>query len=47
MTSGRSEAAGVAARHRAHLEAFVLRARRVEAHSMASDWDALVALAGV
>lgn len=35
-----------AALHRSRLEAFVVRARRVEAHSLAADWDALVALAG-
>jgi hypothetical protein len=35
-----------AALHRGRLEAFVVRARRVEAHSLAADWDALVALAG-
>ncbi|MEH0416039.1 hypothetical protein [Streptomyces sp. B21-083] len=35
-----------AAPHRGRLEAFVVRARRVEAHSLAADWDALVALAG-
>ncbi len=35
-----------AARHRGRLGAFVVRARRVEAHSLAADWDALVALAG-
>ncbi|MFB7862827.1 hypothetical protein [Streptomyces sp. NPDC056069] len=40
--SGGSEAA--AARHRDRLEAFVLRARRVEAHSLAADWAELVAL---
>ncbi|QOV33256.1 hypothetical protein IM697_23735 [Streptomyces ferrugineus] len=33
-----------AALHRGRLEAFVVRARRVEAHSLAADWDALVAL---
>ncbi|MFJ8493700.1 hypothetical protein ACIRBZ_35950 [Streptomyces sp. NPDC094038] len=32
--------------HRSRLEAFVVRARRVEAHSLAADWDALVGLAG-
>ncbi|MEU0839522.1 hypothetical protein ABZ370_08630 [Streptomyces sp. NPDC005962] len=37
--------ADVAARHRTKLEAFVLRARRVKAHSLAADWDALVTLA--
>ncbi|MFB6955486.1 hypothetical protein ACFCYB_00260 [Streptomyces sp. NPDC056309] len=35
----------VIARHRANLEQFVLRARRIEAHSLAADWDALVTLA--
>lgn len=34
----------VIARHRANLEQFVLRARRIEAHSLAADWDALVSL---
>ena len=29
-----------AARHRSRLGAFVVRARRVEAHSLAADWDA-------
>ncbi|MFE5494727.1 hypothetical protein ACFQ7Z_32875 [Streptomyces virginiae] len=31
-------------RHRSNLEAFVLRARRVEEHSLAADWKGLVAL---
>ncbi|MFJ3728842.1 hypothetical protein ACIPYQ_40650 [Streptomyces sp. NPDC090045] len=31
-------------RHRSNLEAFVLRARRVEKHSLAADWEKLVAL---
>ncbi|WP_327267165.1 hypothetical protein OG444_40285 (plasmid) [Streptomyces sp. NBC_01232] len=31
-------------RHRSNLEAFVLRARRVEKHSLAADWEGLVAL---
>ncbi|WP_051844176.1 hypothetical protein [Streptomyces sp. NRRL S-813] len=35
----------VIARQRANLEQFVLRARRIEAHSLAADWDALVSLA--
>lgn len=35
----------VAARYRGNLEQFVLRARRIAAHSLAADWDALVALA--
>jgi hypothetical protein len=38
--------ADAAALHRGRLEAFVVRARRVEAHSLAADWDGLVALAG-
>ncbi|MFF4402462.1 hypothetical protein [Streptomyces sp. NPDC001480] len=46
MATGALSEAHVAARHRANLAAFVLRARRVEAHSLAADWDALVALAG-
>ncbi|MFJ3214059.1 hypothetical protein [Streptomyces flaveolus] len=33
------------ARHRANLEQFVLRARRIEGHSLAADWEALVSLA--
>ncbi|WP_329331167.1 hypothetical protein OG866_44565 [Streptomyces sp. NBC_00663] len=45
-TTGARSQAEVVARHRANLEAFVLRARRVEAHSLAADWDELVALAG-
>jgi hypothetical protein len=35
----------VIARHRANLEQFVLRARRIEGHSLAVDWAALVSLA--
>jgi hypothetical protein len=35
----------VIARHRANLEQFVLRARRIEGHSLAADWDTLVSLA--
>ncbi|MFJ7593530.1 hypothetical protein ACIQZO_40440 [Streptomyces sp. NPDC097617] len=31
-------------RHRLNLEAFVLRSRRVEEHSLAADWERLVAL---
>lgn len=31
-------------KHQRLLEAFVLRARRVEEHSLAADWDALVEL---
>ncbi|MFE0916082.1 MULTISPECIES: hypothetical protein [unclassified Streptomyces] len=31
-------------RHRSNVEAFVLRARRVEEHSLAADWEGLVAL---
>ncbi|MFE1877687.1 hypothetical protein ACFW9N_43790 [Streptomyces sp. NPDC059496] len=31
-------------RHSSNLEAFVLRARRVEEHSLAANWDGLVAL---
>ncbi|MFF2375026.1 hypothetical protein ACFVUW_11650 [Streptomyces xiamenensis] len=31
-------------KHKRYLEAFVLRARRVEEHSLAADWDALVEL---
>ncbi|MFE2262539.1 hypothetical protein [Streptomyces griseosporeus] len=35
----------VIARYRANLEQFVLRARRIEGHSLAADWDTLVSLA--
>ncbi|MDQ0904729.1 hypothetical protein QFZ22_000714 [Streptomyces canus] len=45
-TTGVRSQQEVLARHRANLEAFVLRARRVEAHSLAAEWDELVALAG-
>ncbi|WP_432108008.1 hypothetical protein [Streptomyces sp. AA1529] len=41
----RADGTEVAERHRANLEQFVLRARRVEAHSLAANWEALVALA--
>jgi hypothetical protein len=44
--NGRSDTADVTARHRANLGAFVLRARRVASHSLARDWDVLVALTG-
>jgi hypothetical protein len=44
-THGRARAEP-ATLHRGRLEAFVVRARRVEAHSLAADWDVLVALAG-
>ncbi|MEI5035170.1 FAD binding domain-containing protein [Streptomyces sp. S1A(2023)] len=43
-TVGSGEPGTVEARHQGCLEAFVLRARRVEEHSLAADWDALVAL---
>lgn len=43
-TVGSGERGTVEAGHQARLEAFVLRARRVEEHSLAADWDALVAL---
>ncbi|MET7694091.1 hypothetical protein ABZT06_40020 [Streptomyces sp. NPDC005483] len=33
--------------HRSRLEAFVVRARRVDAHSLAADGDAMVALSGM
>ncbi|MER6774394.1 hypothetical protein ABT389_32210 [Streptomyces bacillaris] len=41
---GSSERGTVEAKHQECLEAFVLRARRVEKHSLATNWDALVAL---
>ncbi|WP_371611761.1 hypothetical protein [Streptomyces clavifer] len=41
---GSSEWGTVEAKHQECLEAFVLRARRVEKYSLATDWDALVAL---
>ncbi|WP_181010855.1 hypothetical protein [Streptomyces sp. SM13] len=41
---GSNERGTVEAKHQECLEAFVLRARRVEKHSLATDWDALVAL---
>ncbi len=44
-TRGQADA-DTTALQRSRLEAFVVRARRVEAHSLAEDWDALVALAG-
>lgn len=44
-TNTPSREAQVAARYRGNLEEFVLRARRIAAHSLAADWDALVALA--
>ncbi|MFF8177710.1 hypothetical protein [Streptomyces chartreusis] len=37
----------VDAQYQAWLEAYVVRARRVEEHSLAADWDALVALANI
>lgn len=42
----RKARADAVAEHRGRLEAFVVRARRVEAHSLAADWEVLVALAG-
>ncbi|WP_258318669.1 hypothetical protein [Streptomyces griseorubiginosus] len=47
MRANRQAGADPAVLHRSRLEAFVVRARRVEAHSLAADWDALVALAGM
>ncbi|WP_329528506.1 hypothetical protein [Streptomyces sp. NBC_01462] len=44
MTLGKTQT-DRAALCRGRLEAFVVRARRVEAHSLAADWDALVTLA--
>ncbi|MFH8379275.1 hypothetical protein ACH4A7_37945 [Streptomyces cyaneofuscatus] len=41
---GSNDRGTVEAKHQECLEAFVLRARRVEKHSLATDWDALVAL---
>ncbi|MFB7998799.1 hypothetical protein ACFC4G_38975 [Streptomyces sp. NPDC056002] len=41
---GRGQPESVAEKHQRRLEAYVVRARRVEEHSLAADWDALVAL---
>ncbi|MEV5123582.1 hypothetical protein AB0K49_12340 [Streptomyces decoyicus] len=46
-TAGSGGSESVEALHRELLEAFVVRARRVEEHSLAADWDALVALTEV
>ncbi|GGV91772.1 hypothetical protein GCM10010228_82920 [Streptomyces massasporeus] len=41
---GRGQTETLDEKHQRWLEAFVVRARRVEEHSLASDWDALVEL---
>lgn len=41
---GRGQAETLDEKHQRWLEAYVVRARRVEEHSLASDWDALVEL---
>lgn len=44
---GRGDSKSVTAQYQEYLEAFVVRARRVEEHSLAADWDALVRLAEI
>ncbi|MGW3312082.1 hypothetical protein ACWDG9_36490 [Streptomyces sp. NPDC001073] len=46
-TVGRGDPKSLIAQYQEYLEAFVLRARRVEEHSLAADWDALVELAEI
>ncbi|MET7534256.1 hypothetical protein [Streptomyces goshikiensis] len=41
---GRSQTENLEGKHQRWLEAYVVRARRVEEHSLAADWDALVDL---
>lgn len=41
---GRGQTETLGEKHQRLLEAFVVRARRVEEHSLAADWDALVEL---
>ncbi|MGI5532558.1 hypothetical protein ACQEVX_35855 [Streptomyces syringium] len=41
---GRGQPESIDEKHQRWLEAYVVRARRVEEHSLAADWDALVAL---
>ncbi|MFJ8004042.1 hypothetical protein [Streptomyces fagopyri] len=43
----RGDSERVTARYQEYLEAFVVRARRVEEHSLAAGWDALVELAEI
>ncbi|MFF0189058.1 hypothetical protein [Streptomyces sp. NPDC005244] len=43
----RGDTKSLIAQYREYLEAFVVRARRVEEHSLAADWDALVRLAEI
>ncbi|MFD7677111.1 hypothetical protein [Streptomyces sp. NPDC060187] len=44
---GTGDPKSLIAQYQEYLEAFVLRARRVEEHSLAADWDALVELAEI